>query len=257
MSHSVTSSWPAAVSSPKVTQPLRDQVALVTGASSGIGCAIAIALAAAGARLCVAGRNAERLARVMDEIRECGSQATAYEVDLCIEDEIERLGSAILCDHAGIDILTHSAGTISRNPFASAKIDDLDRQYQTNVRGPYLLTQRLLPSLIARRGQIVFINSSAGLRARAGVSQYAATKHALKAVADSLREELHEQGLRVLSVFPGNTATPMQSALCLKAGRPYNPEECLDPNDVATLIVATLGLRSAEVKEIDVRPRTR
>ena len=257
MSHPATSSWLAAAASRNVTQPLRHQVALVTGASSGIGCAIALALAAAGARVCVIARSKERLESVTNEVRDCGTVATAYQVDLCIQDEVDRLASAILREHAGVDILVHSAGTISLNPVETAKIDDLDRQYQTNLRGPYLLTQRLLPSLVARGGQIVFVNSSAGLRARAGVSQYAATKHALKAVADSLREELHDRGVRVLSVFPGNTATPMQSALCREAGRPYAPEECLDPNDIATLIVTTLGLHSAEVKEIDLTPRTR
>jgi len=123
------------------------------------------------------------------------------------------------------------------------------------VRGPYLLTQCLLPLLRRRPGQVVFINSSAGLTARANVGQYAATKHALKAVADSLRDEVNRDGVRVLSVFPGRTATPTQEALHRLEGRPYRPERLLQPADVAAVVVHALGLpRTAEVTEIKIRP---
>jgi NAD(P)-dependent dehydrogenase (short-subunit alcohol dehydrogenase family) len=154
-------------------------------------------------------------------------------------------------------MLIHAAGLIVRRPFMEARIEDFDRQYAINVRGAYLLTQQMLPALLESRGHIVFVNSSAGLRARAGVSQYAATKHALKAVADSLREELGGSGVRVLSLYPGNTATPMQAALHEERGTEYDPEQCLDPCDIAALVVTTLTLGSAEVKDIDLRPLER
>jgi NADP-dependent 3-hydroxy acid dehydrogenase YdfG len=131
----------------------------------------------------------------------------------------------------------------------------LDRQYRINVRAPYMLTQALLPMLKSRRGQIVFINSSAGLNARANVSQYAATKHALKAVADSLREEINAEGLRVLSVYPGRTATPMQADVHTMEGRAYRPDRLMQPEDVAAVVINALSLpSSAEVTDIHVRP---
>lgn len=137
-----------------------------------------------------------------------------------------------------------------------ARAEDLDVQYATNVRAPYVLTQRLLPLLIAAHGQVVFINSSAGLTAkRPEVGQYAATKHALKAIADSLREEVNPKGVRVLSMYLGRTATPMQEALCRQEGGSYDPEVLLQPGDVASVLVQTLLLpAAAEVTDISIRP---
>ncbi len=109
--------------------------------------------------------------------------------------------------------------------------------------------------LRARRGQIVFINSWAGFNARAGAGQYAATKHALRAIADSLREEVNSEGLRVLSVFPGRTATPMQETMHAIEGKEYLPERLQQPEDVAAVVVNALLLpRTAEVTEIRMRP---
>jgi short-subunit dehydrogenase len=137
----------------------------------------------------------------------------------------------------------------------SATADQLDRHYRTNLRAPYVLTQGLLPTLISRQGQVLFVNSSAGLAARANAGQYAASKHALKAVADSLREEVNPAGVRVLSLFLGRTASPMQAAVHAMEGRPYQPESLMQPEDVAALAVHALTLpRSIEVTEISMRP---
>jgi NAD(P)-dependent dehydrogenase (short-subunit alcohol dehydrogenase family) len=140
-----------------------------------------------------------------------------------------------------------------------ASIEDLDLQFAVNVRGPYLLTQRLLPLLAVPGGQIVFINSSVGLAARqAQLGQYSATKHALKAITDSLREELNPKGIRVLSVYLGRTATPMQEAIFREEGKPYHPELLLQPEDVASVVVHALTLPStAEVTDISMRPMSK
>jgi len=107
----------------------------------------------------------------------------------------------------------------------------------------------------SRRGQIVFVNSSVGLIARANVGQYAATKHALKAIADSLREEVNADGVRVLSIFPGRTATPMQELVHKMEGRVYQPERFTQPEDIAQVVINTLALpRTAEVTDISIRP---
>jgi short-subunit dehydrogenase len=109
--------------------------------------------------------------------------------------------------------------------------------------------------ICSRKGQIVFLNSTAGLRARANVSQYAATKHALKAVADSLREEVNPAGVRVLSLFLGRTATPMQASVFAAERREYNPGILMQPEDVAEVVVNALVLpRRAEITEISMRP---
>jgi NADP-dependent 3-hydroxy acid dehydrogenase YdfG len=138
----------------------------------------------------------------------------------------------------------------------AARIEDLDVQYSVNVRAPYMLTQHLLPLLTAAQGQIVFVNSTVGLMAkRPEVGQYGATKHALRAVADSLREEVNANGIRVLSVYLGRTATPLQETIHRLEGREYHPEALLQPDDVAAVVLQALFLPpTAEVTDISIRP---
>lgn len=233
----------------------KNQIAVVTGASSGIGRAIALALAAQGATLCLVGRRLETLEAVADKARPTASHIRCYRADLTRDEDIAELAACLQRDWGVIDMLIHSAGVISLGKLEDAPVEDFDRQYRINVRAPYILTQALLPMLRLRRGQIVFVNSSAGLSARANVSQYAATKHALKAIADSLREEVNAEGLRVLSVYPGRTASPMQAAVHEMEGRPYHPERLMQPEDVAAVVIHALSLpRSAEVTDIHIRP---
>jgi NADP-dependent 3-hydroxy acid dehydrogenase YdfG len=233
---------------------LQDRTCVVTGASSGIGRAIAIALASAGATVCAVARRRDELEVTATRANGSGRFAL-YEADLSDHEEPERLAKALRSREGGIDVLIHSAGTISIGDLETASVRDLDRQYATNVRAPYLLTQALLPALRANRGQIVFINSTAGLTARANVAQYAATKHALKAIADSLREEINPEGVRVVSVYPGRTATPLQATIHEIEGKAYAPDRLMQPVDVASVVLGALALpRSTEVTDLMVRP---
>lgn len=234
---------------------LKNQIAVVTGAGSGIGKAIALSLAREGVKVCAVGRNLGKLQAVADCAKQFSGNISMYPADLEIDQEINTLVTSIQEELGGINILIHSAGMITINRFDQAVIADFDRQYRVNVRAPYLLTQAFLPALKTRCGQIVFINSSAGLTAKAGVSQYAATKHALKAIADSLREEVNPDGVRVLSVYPGRTASPMQEALQSIENRVYQPERLMQPEDVASVVINSLNLpRTAEITDINIRP---
>lgn len=236
------------------TGPLGGCVAVVTGASSGIGRAIAIALSREGAQLCAVGRNRAALAETVSAARQC-SEATGFQIDLTVEGDFQPLLQH-LEEVGGLDILIHCAGVAHLNQMECARVEDLDLQYATNVRAPYLLTQRLLPLLTLARGQIVFINSSLALAAkRPEVGQYAATRHALKAIADSLREEVNPKGIRVLSAYLGRTATPMQEGLSRREGKVYCPETLLQPEHVASVVVQALMLSSAaELTDISIRP---
>jgi NADP-dependent 3-hydroxy acid dehydrogenase YdfG len=109
--------------------------------------------------------------------------------------------------------------------------------------------------LKARRGQVVFVNSSSGIVAKPMSSQYDLTKHALKAIADSLRGEVNPCGVRVLSIYLGRTASEMQERIHHMEGQPYRPELLLQPTDVASVILNALSLpRTAEVTDIHIRP---
>ena len=229
-------------------KPLEGQVAVVTGASRGIGQAIALALADAGARLCLVGRDVRTLRSVADG-------ADCHAADLGTDEDLDRLAATLAADLPEIHVLVHAAGILDRAPFETATAEQLDRQYRTNVRAPYVLTQRLLPALKAARGQLVFINSSAGVSAKATVGAYAATKHALKAVADSLREEVNAAGVRVTSLYVGRTATRMQAELHAQEGRAYDPSGLIQPEDVASLTLHALSLpRTVEVTDVFLRP---
>src|SRR5262249_48762554 len=161
------------------------------------------------------------LESVAEAAQAAGVKARIYPVDVAQEEEIQKFGAAFRQDLGRLDILVHCAGMHLRGPVAEAPAREFDLHYRTNLLGPYVLTQNLLPLLVQCQGQVVFMNSSAGLTARANVGQFAATKHALKAVADSLRDEVNPQGIRVLSVYPGRTASPNQERLHALERRPY------------------------------------
>jgi NAD(P)-dependent dehydrogenase (short-subunit alcohol dehydrogenase family) len=227
----------------------------VTGASSGIGRAIALALSRQGVQLCVVGRDPVALAETVAAAQQ-NSQVTSFQIDLTVEQDLKPLLLYLEREAGRLDILIHSAGVAHQDPMERARIEDFDLQYATNVRAPYLLTKHLLPLLTTVRGQIVFVNSSVGLAARRPeVGQYSATKHALKAIADSLREEVNCKGIRVLTLYLGRTATPMQEALCRQEGKIYHPEALMQPEDVACVVVHALMLSAtAEVTDISIRP---
>lgn len=233
----------------------RNKVAIVTGASSGIGKAIALRLANESTTVCLVGRNTNNLEAVSKSVKVAAPHSRTYKADLAIDEHINKLREYLQKEFQYIDILVHSAGVFSMGTLASSSDMDLDRQYRINLRAPYLVTQSLLPMIKSRQGQIVFINSSVGLRARANVGQYAATKHALKAVADSLRDEVNGEGVRVLSVYLGRTATPMQSLMHTMEDKTYRPERLIQPDDVAAVVLNALALpRTAEVTDINIRP---
>jgi NAD(P)-dependent dehydrogenase (short-subunit alcohol dehydrogenase family) len=234
----------------------RGKVVVITGASGGIGEAIAIQLAREGSRLMLNGRSAEKLDLVAERARDLSPGVETFAADLAEDDRVRALADRTLAAFGGVDLLIHSIGLFLGGPFATSPVEDLDRQHRINVHAPYLLTQALLPSLISRRGQVVFVNSSSGFHpARAGWVAYSASKHALRAVADGLRDEVNPQGVRVLTAFPGRTATPMQEEVHRYEGRPYDPERFLQPRDVAAAVLNALVLpRTAEVTDLHIRP---
>lgn len=233
----------------------KNQVVVITGAGSGIGRSLALQLAAQQAKLCLVGRNLYKLEEVAQLAQKTSPQVSIYQFDISEDEDIKTLKELTEKDFGDIDLLVHSAGIISFGELRNTSVVELDRQYRTNVRAPYLLTQTFLPSLISRQGQIVFINSSAIYSVKAGGGQYAASKQALKAIADSLRAEVNSLGVRVVSIYPGRTASPMQEEIYKTEGREYNPERLLQPEDVASTIISALSLpRTAEVTDINIRP---
>jgi NADP-dependent 3-hydroxy acid dehydrogenase YdfG len=230
--------------------------AVITGASSGIGGAIASAIASTGSSVCLVGRDSERLEAVAKNARRTSRAVMVHETDLSVDASIEGLTHHIRQEFTTLDILVHCAGAYSTGTLGKTPVQQLDALYRTNVRLPFLLTQALLPLLKARQGQIVFINSSQGLHAKANTGPFAATQHALKAITDSLRDEVNADGIRVLSIYPGRTATQRMKALYEIEGYPYKPELLLQAEDIAQVVLNALLLaRTAEVTNLEIRPR--
>lgn len=230
----------------------------MAGATGAIGGAIARTLAAEGASLLLLGRDEARLRAIGEELETQGCAVRTLAGDLTGQPAVAQAGASAESLGDGVDLFVHAAGVFRAGPLESAPIEDLDLQFAVNVRAPYLLTRRLLPALRARRGLVVFVNSTAGLGAGAGSAAYAASKHALRAVADGLRAEVNADGVRVLSVYPGRTRGRMQREVCRSLGQRYDAERFLDPADVATAIVDAAALPpSAEVYDLRLRPASK
>jgi short-subunit dehydrogenase len=234
---------------------LKNKNALITGASSGIGEAIAGALAEKGANLCLIGRNIAKLSRLKERFKKHPVKIELYRADLSKEEELKGITDFFTSKFSTLDILVHSAGMISTGSTEQASAENLKLHLNVNYLAPYIITQSLLPVIRKSKGQIVFINSSAIQRPIGNLGQYSSSKYALKGLADSLREEINADGIRVTSIYPGKTASEMQKKLYCENNKPYQPEKLLQPEDIAITIRNILQLpMTAEITEIFIRP---
>lgn len=229
-----------------------DRVAVVTGASAGIGHATAERLANDGYTVWAAARRTELLEKLAAEFPP--GTVIAAPIDLARPSEVERLVSRIRRQTPVVHALIHSAGSYSYGAIADTTPAPLRRHYEVNVESVYRLTHDLLP-LMADPADVVFLNSTQGLHAAGTVSQFAASMHARKALADALRQEVNDRGIRVVSIHLGRTATPLQQWIYESHGWRYQPELLLQSEEVATMIATIIGLpRTAEVTDVNMRP---
>ena len=212
------------------------QVALVTGASSGIGRAVARDLAAGGAAVVLAARRAERLDELTDELTAAGAQTLAVPADVTEEAEVDRLHDAAIDRFGRVDILVNNVGVGSYGPLGSMTVKDYDWMMRANMRSSFLCTHRFLPAMLDRRsGQICFIGSVAGLKGLPGESLYCASKFAQMGFAQALDYETREQGVKVSVVAPGGVNTEFAIGTGRVEGDPAL-DEMLDPEDVAAAV---------------------
>jgi len=189
---------------------LTDQIAIITGAGSGLGAAIARALAAEGARCVLAGRRLEPLQAVGAEIKAAGGEARAIVADLSDENQIEHLAQETARVFGGIDILVNNAGIFQLVPFAETSTALLDQMLAVNLRGAFLLCRAAWPHLRRRGGgQIVNISSAAGVEAYPDSAAYSVTKFGLNGLSEALALEGKPHNIRVLAVCPGAIETPI------------------------------------------------
>lgn len=214
---------------------LKGRTAVVTGASSGIGRAIAIELARHGCNVAIAARRADRLADTASECRQFASDVFVRRTDVSVKEDCFAFIEEVEHQFAPVDILVNNAGFALLDRIEAADTDDVRRMVDTNIFGTLHCTQAQLPFMLARgRGTIVNMSSITGLMGNAGMGMYGATKYAVTGMTEALRDEVIDRGIDVVLICPGTT----ESEFFLYAERGKIPAASqlvkgLEPEDVA------------------------
>lgn len=221
---------------------------VLTGAGSGIGLALAHRLADRGDDLVLVARSRARA----DELGRTFPRAQLLVADLADPGTLNGLGRQV---DGEVDTVLHVAGVVDLGRVDRLRLAEWEEQLTVNLTAPAVLTRELLPHVRASHGTIVFVNSSAGLTASAAWSAYAASKFGLRAFADALRAEEVEHGVRVSTVYPSRTATPMQEKVHEQEGRTYDASRWISVDTVVDTIVHVLDLPAdATIPDVTVRP---
>ena len=184
-----------------------NKVVLVTGATSGIGQAVALKFADAGADVAAVGRNREALAGLASKLETAGSKKFTLAGDLALEADVDRIVSQTVSHFSGIDVVVNAAGHISSGTIENTTLAAWDSMLNINLRGVFLLMQKATPTLIQRRGNIVNVSSVTGLRAFPGVLAYCVSKAGVDQLTRCAALELAPKGVRVNAVNPGVVVT--------------------------------------------------
>ncbi|PAU78348.1 SDR family oxidoreductase [Halomonas salipaludis] len=233
------------------------KVILLTGASSGIGEATARLLAKQGHRLVIGARRTERLEALAQALRSEGGNVEYRALDVTRRDDVQAFADAALKLHGRIDVIINNAGIMPLSPLASLKVDEWDRMIDVNIRGVLHGIAAVLPTMQAQgSGQVINISSIGGLYVVPTGAVYCATKYAVRAISDGLRQE--HDNLRVTCVYPGvveselaDTITDAGAAEAMKSFR----QIALKPGAIATAIAHVIGQPDeVDTSDIVVRP---
>lgn len=227
--------------------------ALVTGATEGIGRAIAFGLGRAGYAVGVCARTPSKLRALLDDLRAAGITAHGVPADVGLESDVATMVADITGALGPVDVLVNNAGVAFLKPFEQLTLDEWDTTMATNLRSLFLVTRAVIPGMRQRKhGAIVNIASLAGRNGFAGGTAYTASKHAVLGFARSLMLEVRKDNVRVITICPGSVDTPLISSQGM-----LKPDvtKILKPEDVADTVLAALALpERALVSELDLRP---
>jgi clavulanate-9-aldehyde reductase len=239
---------------------LQGKIALVTGASSGIGEATAEALAAAGANVVIAARRTDRLRDLEERLTARGTKVLSLELDVTDEDACRAAVQRAVDQFGSLDVLVNNAGLMLLGRIEGADTTDWTRMINTNVLGLMFMTHAALPHLLASKGAIVNVSSVAGRVARLGSGVYNASKWAVGAFSESLRQEVTERGVRVVLIEPGMVNTELRDHITdpdAKAAVEQRAQRTrqLQASDIANAVVYAVGQPDyVAINEILVRP---
>ncbi len=228
---------------------LKNSVAIITGASKGIGRAIALSLSKEGVNSVLASRNPRLLSMVQKEITDSGGKAIAVPTDVTSENSVHNLVFETQKRFGKIDILVNNAGVGVFSNVVDLKLEEYESMMNVNVKGVFLCSRAVLPGMMKqRKGEIINIASLAGKNSFAGGSVYSATKWGLIGFARSLMLEVREYNIRVVTISPGSVNTGFSS-------QERNEPLIIQPGDVADTVLFALTMPGrVNVSEIDIRP---
>jgi len=230
---------------------LSDKLAVVTGATDGIGKAIAFALGRAGARVAICARTAAHVASTVAELKLAGIDAAGAACDVSDAAAVGRFAEFVRKERGEPQILVNNAGIGIFAPLAQLSLEDWDRVIGVNVRSLYLVTRSFLDGITRSAGTIVNIGSLAGRNGLDGGTAYCASKHALLGFSKSLMLEVRKSGARVIAICPGSVSTGFSN----RTAKRQNEDRILTPEDVAQTVLDVLTLpQRAMISELDLRP---
>jgi NADP-dependent 3-hydroxy acid dehydrogenase YdfG len=242
---------------------IKDKVAIVTGASSGIGYAAALALSKAGAKVAAGARRLDRLELLQNEISKNGGEVLIQKLDVTIKSECNAFSDAVLKKWGSIDILVNNAGLQPLSFFKNLKVEEWDKMIDVNIRGVLYCTAAVITTMMNKNsGHIINISSIAGRIVYPAGSVYCATKHAVTAFSEGLRQEFSQRSnIRVTCIEPGVVATELINTITDKALEKYVEKtrqmEALQAEDIANAIIfAVQAPHHVNVNEILIRPMT-
>lgn len=244
-----------------MSQSLSGKVALVTGASSGIGAATALELAKAGATVALAARRADRLAGLVAEIEALGGKALALAGNMAVEAEAIKAVEDTVAQLGRIDILINSAGIMQAGGIEGADLAEFRRVYEINVFGTLYTCAAAVPHMVRQGGgDIVNVTSLAGRKGGPQTNAYSGSKHAANSMTDAMRQELGGKNIRVSILMPGATSTEVAGGISNPQWREaiaahVSKDGAVQPSEIGQTIVFMLSLpRHVNISEISVRP---
>ena len=224
---------------------MKDKVVIVTGGTSGIGKAIAVAFARRGARVVISGRNPDNLQETETELKKHTSDVLSVQADVSIENDCVKLVNETLNRFGSIDILVNNAGISMRALFSELDLDVLRKVMDTNFWGTIYCTKYAMKPLLKNKGTIVGISSIAGIKGLPARSGYSASKFAMNGFLEALRTENLKTGVHVLVCCPGFTASNIRNTALAKDGKmqgesPRDEEKMMQPEEVAEALIKAI-----------------
>ncbi len=224
---------------------MKDKVVIITGASSGIGLAMAREFAGRGSKVVMAARNKESLEKIEGELREQGYEACSIQTDVTKEDDCRNLVERVIEKYNRIDIFINNAGISMRALFADVEIDVLKQLMDVNFWGTVYCSKYAIPHLVKSKGSLVGVSSIAGIQGLPGRTGYSASKFALHGLLEAIRVENLKNGLHVMILTAGFTKSEIRKRALMEDGKPQgytprNEEEHMLPEHVAKAMVKAL-----------------